>query len=158
MEREAIVYGTDRPRLLAGRTLLATSGPTYDSVRVYGIWLPMKPLLVTVSGIATGDLTVAWEYPWREQTTEVWRNAVIRSAMQTRHNHRHGLRPSDNSRAADHRRPPGHRTTPVPPHRNGHAAYPSLDHARHRTILGDSRPTRTARRTDPGAGSTGVAA
>ena len=137
----SIVYGTDRPRLLAGRTLLLTSGPTYDSVRAYGIWLPAKPLLVTVSGIATGNLTVAWEYPWREQTTEIWRNAIIRSAMSTRHAHRHGLKPApgNGSRTgAEQRRPPGRQPMQPPrPLRTGHAAYPGL---------GDDRRGGTARR------------
>ena len=142
----SIVYGTDRPRLLAGRTLFITSGPTYDSVRAYGIWLPARPLLVTVSGIATGNLTVAWEYPWREQTTQIWRNAIIRSAMSTRHNHRHGLKPvhSNGSRAgADSRRPSGH--APARSHRTGHVAYSSSARAgTHRHIDPDTGSSRSA--------------
>ena len=159
----SIVYGTDRPRLLAGRTLLLTSGPTYDSVRAYGIWLRNRPLLVTVSGIATGNLTVAWEYPWREQTTAIWRNAIIRSAMSTRHNHRHGLKPGhgDSSRTgADHRRPSGHHPAQVRPHQNsqrtGHAAYPSLDQSRagqSRRIDADNDRYTTTRRSDPDNGT-----
>jgi len=159
----SIVYGTDRPRLLAGRTLLVTSGPTYDSVRAYGIWLPAKPLLVTVSGIATGNLTVAWEYPWREQTTQVWRNAIIQSAMRTRHAHRHGLKPGQGSPSRsgiDHRRPPGHQSAQPRPHQNGqrtgHAAYPSLDQSRagqsRRIDAGNNRYT-THRRNDPDNGN-----
>ena len=156
----SIVYGTDRPRLLAGRTLLLTSGPTYDSVRAYGIWLPAKPLLVTVSGIATGNLTVAWEYPWREQTTQVWRNAIIQSAMRTRHNHRHGLKPvpSSASRSGfDHRRPPGHHAPARPlqnGQRTGHAGYRSLDRAgQSRRIDADNDRYTTTRRSDPDNGN-----
>jgi len=157
----SIVYGTDRPRLLAGRTLLVTSGPTYDSVRAYGIWLPAKPLLVTVTGIATGNLTVAWEYPWREQTTQIWRSAIIQSAMRTRHAHRHGLKPvpGNGSRTgADHRRPPGHHPAQVRPHQNGqrtgHAAYSSLDRAgQSRRIDADNDRYTTHRRSDPDNGT-----
>jgi len=152
-DNTSIVYGTDRPRLLAGRTLFITSGPTYDSVRAYGIWLPNRPLLVTVSGIATGNLTVAWEYPWREQTTQVWRNAIIQSAMSTRHNHRHGLKPGHGNRSrngGDHRRPAG--PAPARPHQTGHAAYPGLNQNR-RTTHPSSARAGTNRRTDPDAGT-----
>jgi len=155
----SIVYGTDRPRLLAGRTLLLTSGPTYDSVRAYGIWLPNRPLLVTVSGIATGNLTVAWEYPWREQTTQVWRNAIIQSAMWTRHNHRHGLKPAPgNGSGTALRRPPGHQSAQPRPNQNGqrtgHAAYRSLDRAgQSRRSNADNDRYTTHRRSDPDAGT-----
>jgi len=145
-DNTSIVYGNDRPRLLAGRTLFITSGPTYDSVRAYGIWLPNRPLLVTVSGIATGNLTVAWEYPWREQTTAIWRNAIIQSAMRTRHAHRHGLKPGHGNGSrlgGDHRRPSGH-YAPARPHQTGHATYPGVN---------QNRRAGTNRRIDPDAGT-----
>jgi len=153
-ETTSIVYGTDRPRLLAGRTLLLTSGPTYDSVRAYGIWLPTKPLLVTVSGIATGNLAVAWEYPWREQTTAIWRNAIIRSAMSTRHNHRHGLKPGPgNGSPTEHRRPSDHRSA-LRPLRTGHASHLGLDGAgRSRQADGNNDLRTGTRRIDPDNGN-----
>ncbi|MFD0558481.1 hypothetical protein FB566_4426 [Stackebrandtia endophytica] len=93
MRCEGIVYGTDQPQQLRGRTLHITSGPTYDSVRAYGLWLPGHPLLVTVTGLAMGNPVIAWESPWREHTTSTWRDTVIESAIRVRRHHRHGAEP-----------------------------------------------------------------
>ncbi|MFD0558878.1 hypothetical protein ACFQ3B_17750 [Stackebrandtia endophytica] len=93
MRSEAIVYGTDQPALMRGRTLHITSGPSYDSVRAYGLWLPGHPLLVTVTGLATGNPVIVWESPWHEHTTSAWRDTVVESAIRVRHHHRHGGEP-----------------------------------------------------------------
>ncbi|MFD0559782.1 hypothetical protein FB566_0433 [Stackebrandtia endophytica] len=101
MRSEAIVYGTDQPTHLQGRTLHITSGPSYDSVRAYGLWLPGHPLLVTVTGLATGNPVIVWESPWREHTTGVWREAVVESAIRVRHHHRHGTEPVPGNGSGD---------------------------------------------------------
>ncbi|MFD0556236.1 hypothetical protein ACFQ3B_04180 [Stackebrandtia endophytica] len=125
MRSEAIVYGTDQPPHLRGRTLHITSGPSYDSVRAYGLWLPGHPLLVTVTGLATGRLRIVWESPWREHTTSTWRDAVVESAIRVRRHHRYRAEPvpGNSSDSGDAGRGPvrtdPHRTNTSLRHRSG---------------------------------------